>query len=135
MHSFHNEVILSPSVACGELLGAFLVTPRLDQDVQHAPVLIHVAQEIMTLAADGQTHLVQVPCIPRSRTSASELIGIRLPELHTPLTDRFVGHHDPTSEQQLLDIAVAQAETAVQPTAVGDNFRRETMALVEISRR
>src|SRR3712207_2137214 len=55
------------------------------------------------------------PLIPGLRASVAELIGIRLAELAAPFADGFVRHNDPTGEQQLFDIAVAQAETKVQP--------------------
>jgi hypothetical protein len=50
----------------------------------------------------------------------SELIRVRLAEFAPPLPDRFVGDEDSTSEQQLLDIAVAQARAEIELDGMTD---------------
>ncbi len=87
-----------------ESLRGNLVSPALHQDVEDIPVLIDGPPQIRALAIDRQKHLIQVPLVTWMRTSAPELIGIRLPKLHTPLADRFIGHDHPTCKQQLFDI-------------------------------
>ena len=54
-----------------------------------------------------------MPLVARTGTPPPECIGILLAELVAPLADGFVGHEDPLDEQQLLDIAVAEAEAVV----------------------
>jgi hypothetical protein len=90
--------------------------------------------QVMTFAIDGRKHPVQVPLVTRPGPVASELIGIRLPELQALFADGLVGDDDPTSEQELFDIPIAQAEAEVQPNAVADKPHRELMTLVEGSR-
>jgi hypothetical protein len=84
----------------------------------------------MAFAVDGEEHLVQVLLIARTRTPAVELIGIGLPELQAPPANRFVGHHNPTDEEQLFDIPIAQAEAIIEPDPVADNLGGKTMVFV-----
>jgi hypothetical protein len=74
----------------------------------------------------------QVPLVARPRPAASELMGIRLSEFPAPLPDRLVGDDDSTGEQQLFDIAVAEAEAVVQPDAVADDLGRKTVVFVQV---
>jgi hypothetical protein len=76
-----------------------LIPAALHEGIKDVPVLIDGTLEIVACAADPHKHFVQVPCFPRSRTSASLLIGIWLPELHTPLTDPFIGRDDATGKE------------------------------------
>jgi hypothetical protein len=43
------------------------------------------------------------------------VVRILLPELLAPLAYGFVGDDDPTCKQQLFTIAIAEADTGVQP--------------------
>jgi len=96
------------------------------------PVLIDGTPEIVACAVDPHKHLVRVPCVPRSRTSASQLIGILLPELQPPLTDRFVRHNKPMGAQEPFDIALAEAKTEVQPDTMADDLRGEAVAFIAV---
>jgi hypothetical protein len=53
-----------------------------------------------------------------------------LAEFATPLPDRFVGDDDSTSEQQFLDIAVAQAKAEIEPDSMTDNLGWKSMIFV-----
>jgi hypothetical protein len=59
-------------------------------------------------------------------------MGIGLPELLAPLPDRVVSHDDPAGEQQLFDIAIAQAEAEIQPHCMADDLGGEAVVLVTI---
>src|SRR3712207_8074225 len=52
--------------------------------------------------------------VARPGPSMPELICIELAELAAPLPDRFIGHADATSEQELFHVAVAETKTEVQ---------------------
>jgi hypothetical protein len=93
-------------------------------------VLVDGPPEILTLTVDGSKHLIHVPRVTRPGAPATELIGIRLPELPAPLPDGFVGHDDSAGEQQLFDVAIAETEAEIEPDRVANNLRRETMLLV-----
>jgi hypothetical protein len=92
-----------------ELFRSCLIPAALHEDMKDVPAPIDGTPEIVVCAVEPHNYLVPVPCVPGSRTSASPLIGIWLPELHTPLMDRFVRHNDPTGEQELFEIALAEA--------------------------
>ena len=57
--------------------------------------------------------------------SASRFIGIDLPKFETPLSHRFLGHHNASLCQELFDIAITQRQAKIHPDRVTDNFRRE----------
>ena len=46
----------------------------------------------------------------------------------------FIRDEDPTGEQQLLDLAIAEAETEIQPHRMADDLDREAVILVGIDR-
>jgi hypothetical protein len=50
-----------------------------------------------------------------------------LPKLPAPLVDSLIRDDDSTGKQQFFDIAVAQAETEVQPDTMADDFGLETV--------
>ena len=97
-------------------------------------VLIDRPPEVVPFAMDGEKDLIQMPLVARSGAPAAELIGIGLPELPAPMPDGFVGHDDPTREQELFDIAIAQAEAEVQPDAMADDLGWETVMFVAVGR-
>jgi hypothetical protein len=110
------------------------VANKRSQDVEHVPILIRRAPQVMTLAADGQTHLVQVPLIAWPGPAVSKLIGIRLTKLAAPLANRFIGDRDPTRKEQLFDIPVAEAESVVKPHAMADDLDRKAVMLIAVDR-
>ena len=54
-----------------ELLRCSFVAPALNQDIEHVPVLIHRAPEILLRATDLEENFVEVPLVPRLGTSAT----------------------------------------------------------------
>jgi hypothetical protein len=58
-------------------------------------------------------------------------MGLGLPKLEAPLTNRFIGPVDPTGSAEFFDIAVTERETEIQPNGVGNNLARIAMALVQ----
>src|SRR5262245_56054506 len=73
-----------------------------------------------------------MPLVTRLRTSASELIRIRLSKLLAPLADGFVGYQHTTDKQQLFDIAIAEAEAVIQPDPMVNDFGGKTMVFVTL---
>jgi hypothetical protein len=115
-----------------KLLRRVLVAAALHENIEYVTILIDGPPEIMPCAVDREKDLIQVPLVARLGAPATELIGIRLPELLAPLPDRFVGDDDSTSEQQLFDIAIAEAEAEVEPDAVADDLGREAVVFVPV---
>jgi hypothetical protein len=79
-----------------------------------------------------EKYLVQMPLVAGSGTLAPKFIRIRLAELAAPLPDGFIGHDNPTGEQQFFDIAVAETEAEVQPNAMADDLGREAVMFVPV---
>jgi hypothetical protein len=105
-----------------EFLDCFLTPPPLDENIQHLAPLIHRTPQTVILLLDRDEHLIQVSLITGTWTPASQLIGLLLAELPTPLADRFVRHDDPPRTQELCHVAMAQAEAQVEPDLVVDNL-------------
>jgi hypothetical protein len=93
-------------------------------------LMIDGSPQIVTRAVDGQKDLVQVPFVPWSWTTTSQLVGIVLAEFATPFPDGFIRHDHAAGEQEFFDIAVAQAEAIIELHAVADDFRRKAVVLV-----
>jgi hypothetical protein len=108
-----------------ELLGGRLVSPTLAQDIEDMAVMIRGPPEVVAFTTDRQEDLVEMPLVAWSRAPATQLIGVLLAKFATPLADRLAGHGDASDEQQLLHIAVTEAESVVEPPAMADDFDRE----------
>ncbi len=72
---------------------------------------------------------VEKPLVARLGSSTSELIGILLTKLPTPLPDRLVGHSDATLSQEFFNITIAEAEAKVKPNRVRDDLLWEANPL------
>src|SRR5262245_57117582 len=90
-----------------ESLRRFLVSLALHQEIEDMPVLVDGAPQVVTLAMDGEKHLIQVPFIPRSGISTAQVVGIDLPELSAPIPDRFIGQDDAAFGHELFGVPVA----------------------------
>ncbi len=107
-----------------------LVSPRLNQDIQHFALAVHRPPQIHPFAVDGDKHLVQMPTPIRARTQSSELAGVGQAKLDRPATDGFVTDIDATLGQQVFDIAKAQRKAEIQPHRMLDDFGWKTMAAI-----
>jgi hypothetical protein len=115
-----------------ESLRRLLVPPALHQDIEDMAVLIDGPPQIMPRAINREEHPVQVPLVAGSGTPAPELIGIGLPELQASLPNGLRGHDNPTGEQELFHIAVAQTEAKVEPDAMANDLGWEAVVLVTV---
>lgn len=115
-----------------ELLRCRLIATALDQDIEDMAVLIRGPTEIVLLTMNGEKHLIQMPLVAWLRAMAPELIGIRLAERPAPLADRLIRHNDPACEQPFLNIAIAEAESEVQPHTVADDLSGEAVVLIAV---
>jgi hypothetical protein len=77
------------------------------------------------LAADKDSHLVEVPLRGWPMTSAAKFLGEQRPELQHPSPYRFIGDIQPALGEQILDIAEAEGQAKVQPNRMSDDVRRE----------
>jgi hypothetical protein len=87
------------------------------------PAMLHPTQ-----AAGMEPVVRRLSCHGDARSSVR--FNRSLAELTTLLADRYVGHRDPTGEQELFHIAVAEAEMEREPYRLADDLRREAIILV-----
>jgi hypothetical protein len=111
-----------------------LVPTPLHKTIQYSTILIDSPPQVVPRAVDRQKHLIQVPLVPWSGTTASQLVGIALTEFTPPFPDGFIRHNHPAGEQEFFDIAVAQAETELKLDAVADNLGWKAMVVRAVSR-
>jgi len=84
----------------------------------------------VAFAIDRQEDLIEVSFIARLGASTTQLIGVCLAKLPAPFADSFIGHDDPTDEQQFFHITAAERKAKIQPDSVADDLTRETMVFV-----
>jgi hypothetical protein len=101
--------------AAEESAGRGGVAPVLYEDVEHRPVLVDSAPQVLLLTVDLDEDLVQMPLAPGPGPAAPHLAGVGRAELHTPAADRLVGDDDTALEHELLDLAERQRKAVVQP--------------------
>jgi hypothetical protein len=130
-----TRYVLAPLEELAEkLLGGVLIPPPLYQNVEHDAVLIHGPPQIMPFLVDRDEHFIQMPLITRSGTPATQLVGVLLAKLATPLANRFVGDDDTADEQELFHVTMAQRKAEIQPDGMADDLTGEPMTFVEIGR-
>ena len=114
-------------------LGRVRVPSALHQDIQHIPILIPRSPEVVAFAIDREENFIEMPRVTRLRASASERIGRGLADFPAPLADRLIGDDDPAGEQRFFDIAIAEAEPAIEPDRVADDLDREAVVLIAVT--
>jgi len=114
------------------LHGRRLVAAGLHQDIAHVPILVDRAPQVVLHAVDADEHLVAVPRVAGPGPTPAQLVRLSLPELTASLAHRLVRDDHAALAQQLLHVTIPAGEAEVAPDAVGDNLRREAVALVPI---
>jgi hypothetical protein len=84
-------------------------------------VLVDRSPQQIRLTAQRHEHLVQMPYVARLAPRRFGALRESGAELVAPATDRFIRDHDTTLEQQLLDVAQAQAKPEIPPNRAADN--------------
>ena len=111
-----------------QALGGALITPALDQYVEHHPGLVDRAPEPVLLAGDFDGDLLEVPFVSGAGQPPSDSVGERLAELQGPLPHALVAHDDAACSQHLLDHAQAEREAEILPNRVADDLGRKPVA-------
>ena len=113
-----------------EFLRRSLVAVALHQDIKDLIVGIHGSPEVVLLAFDSDYDLIEMPLVSRLGATATNLIGIGLRKLFTPLADRFVGDLDASIEHHFLAIAKAEGKGVVEPDAVTNDLDGKSVVFV-----
>jgi hypothetical protein len=115
-----------------EPLGRARTPMSLNEDVDYVSILVDGTPQVASLASDAHEQLVQVPRIAQTTLSTPQFPSVVSTEFPTPLPDRLVGDDDPALRQQILDVAVAQAEAVIKPGGVTDDLGRESVSVVAL---
>ena len=113
-----------------ESFGGFLITVRLDEDINHITILVYRAPEVLAFALYLYEDLVQVPCVTKTTLPTLQSPSVFRPELNAPKSDRFVRNRDASLSEQLFDVSKAHAKSVVEPDGVADDFRWKSIAVV-----
>jgi hypothetical protein len=111
-----------------EALSGYLIASVLDQDVQYDSVLVDSSPEPVAFAADPQRHLVQMPLVACSRSSAAQPGCEGSPKHGATLTDGLMADDDPAFGEEILHITKAEMKAKVEPDGVSDDLGREAVA-------
>src|SRR6185312_7648033 len=82
-----------------QALGGALITPALDQYVEHDAVLVDRAPEPVLLAGDLHHNLVQMPLVSGRRQTSPDLVRKCLAEFQRPLPHALVADDNAASGQ------------------------------------
>src|ERR671929_707045 len=74
--------------------GGPLVSPALNQDVEHDSILVDGPPEPVLLSADPQADFIQVPLVSRTGQPAPDPVGELLTELARPLPHGLMADED-----------------------------------------
>ena len=88
-----------------ESFGGFLITARLDEDINHITILVYRAPEVLAFALYLYEDLVQVPRVTKATLPTLQSPSVFRPELDAPKSDRFVGNRDASLSKQLFDVS------------------------------
>jgi hypothetical protein len=107
-------------------LGRALVTPALDQNVEHNAGLVHGSPQPVTPAilstTSSRCHLSV-----QARNAMTDPVGELLAEFARPLPHGFMAYDDAAGGQQLLNHAQPEREPEVQPDGTADDLGREAI--------
>jgi hypothetical protein len=101
-----------------ELLGGFLVPPRLHEDIKHLAILVDCTPEILQLAVDREKDFIEMPSVAEMMTFRTHPLGIRPTELLRLLADRFVTDGDPALGHHFCHVPITERESKIKPSAM-----------------
>ena len=113
-----------------ESFGGFLITARLDEDIDYITILVYRAPEVLAFTLYLYEDLVQVPCVTETTLPTLQSPSVFRPELNAPRSDRFVRNRDASLSEQLFDVSKAHAESVVEPDGVAGDFRWKSIAVL-----
>ena len=103
---------------------------RLNQDIDHVPVLIDRVPKIFPPTLDIHEKFIYVPNGTQAALSSLESPGICGTELQTPLSDALEADCDTALRQEIFNISEAKAESVVKPNRMADDFRRKSVSAI-----
>ena len=117
-----------------ESLGRLGVSPRLQVHIDDLAVLIDRSPQVVTLTGNLDEHFVDEERVAESGVLAPKSPRKMWAELVAPQPHRLVAHLDAAFGEQILDVAVAEIETMVEPDRALNDGGWESLSFVEIRR-
>ena len=114
-----------------ETFGCALVAAFLDQNVNRIAVLVNGSPQILQLAANCDEHFIEKPGAAQLASPLLQLASVVRAKSVAPLPNRFVGNLYSTFRQKVFDVTKAEAKSMVNPHRVTDDFRWESMTVVQ----
>ena len=106
------------------------VPAGLNQEIQDFAFAVHGTPEIEPPPSDNDDHLVQVPPFGRSWPPASNPPPIGPTEFQDPSSNRLIRDVETTLGKQVLNVPIAQRETAIEPDGMLDDDRWKAVTTV-----
>jgi hypothetical protein len=85
----------------------------LDQNVEHAPVLIDGPPKPVLNPGDRHRDLIERPFVAGFRQPTPDLVGEGLAELEAPLPHGLMADHNATSREDLIDMLQAERKAEI----------------------
>ena len=119
LQEFPHQPNCCPSVPAG-----------LNQEIQDFALTVHGTPEKVPPSPDHHDHLVQVPSFGRSWPPTLNPPRICPAEFQDPSSNCLIREVETTLGKQVLNVPIAQRETAIQPDGMLDDDRRKAVTTV-----
>ncbi len=106
------------------------VPAGLNQEIQDFALAVHGTPEIEPPPSDNDDHLVQVPPFGRSWPPTSDPPPIDPTEFQDPSSNCLIRDVETTLGKQVLNVPIAQRETAIEPDGMLDDDRWKAVTTV-----
>ena len=119
LQEFPHQPNCRPSVPAG-----------LNQEIQDFALTVHGTPEIELPPSNYDDHLVQVPAFGRSWPPTLNPPRIGPTEFQDPSSNRLIRDVETTLGKQVLNVPIAQRETAIEPDGMLDDDRWKAVTTV-----
>ena len=119
LQEFPHQPNCRPSVPAG-----------LNQEIQDFALTVHGTPEIELPPSNYDDHLVQVPAFGRSWPPTLNPPRIGPTEFQDPSSNCLIRDVETTLGKQVLNVPIAQRETAIEPDGMLDDDRRKAVTMV-----
>ena len=113
-----------------EPLSRSAIPAGLEIHIDNFSILVHSSPKVELLAINLDEDFIDVECVAVALVLSLQASGVYSAEFDTPEADGFVADGDATLGKQVFDVPVAEIESKIEPDSVGDDFSRESVALV-----
>jgi hypothetical protein len=121
------------------LLGPVILVPlgtvdrlwnQLKIHINNLTILVNRSPQIMLLTVDLHEDFVNVEGVAIAPVLWFQSTGINGSELDAPQADRFSADCNASFSEEIFDIAVAEAESVVEPNGIGNDVRWESVSFI-----